>query len=83
MDKPKCKLCGAKHWANEPHQIDDRAILEKAGIVRLDPYTSPPAGPVRAGPPAQIVEKFDRAAYQRQYMVEWRKRRKAKKEPKV
>lgn len=22
MDKPKCRLCGGRHWASEPHKIE-------------------------------------------------------------
>lgn len=35
MKKPKCKICGAHHWANEPHQFPEDWTVEdiKAGSV--------------------------------------------------
>ncbi len=33
MDKPRCKLCGTKHWKNEPCKFNDSP--EADGIDRI------------------------------------------------
>ena len=68
MDKPKCRLCGHKHWgdehvwpededkAKERKEMTDR-IVKEAEVQRKEENEK---------------KKFDRVAYQREYM---RKRR--------
>ena len=38
MDKPECRLCGAKHWSNEPHAFESAA---KPKPARKDSSESP------------------------------------------
>ena len=72
MDKPKCRLCGHKHWGDEhvwpkdDPPITDR-ILEIADRVPDKEWEKIPGD--LSGEPKK---KFDRVAYQREYM---RKRR--------
>lgn len=64
MDAPKCKLCGGRHWGG-------CAITERKVIASEAPTTilmSEPNDPTNFEPKI----KFDRVAYQREYM---RKRR--------
>ena len=28
MDKPKCRLCGAKHYSSEPHKFDEKSEIQ-------------------------------------------------------
>ena len=28
MDKPKCRLCGAKHYSNESHKFDEKSEIQ-------------------------------------------------------
>ncbi len=61
MDKPKCKVCGKSHWSHEDHvwskEVVPRLPEKFEGIEITDVDDKP---------------KFDRVAYQREYM---RKRR--------
>jgi rRNA maturation protein Nop10 len=73
MEHQKCRLCGARHALSAPHVFslvdfppppeEDIAPPLKAGLVETEALPAQPA-------------KFDRVAYQREYM---RKRRKAAK----
>lgn len=64
MEKPKCRICGERHWGLCPGTVADVkervAVIEKATVKLEKP-------------------KFDRTAYQREYM---RRRRAAKREGK-
>ena len=62
MDKPYCKICKGKHWGSEDHVWPEEPRDEEP--VRVTPPTS--ESPM-------VKPKFDRIAYQREYM---RKRRK-------
>lgn len=65
MDLPKCKICGERHRLGTCSPMD-----ETIHVVRIEPIGS-----------TKVTEaKFDRVAYQREYMVGWRVRQKAKKE---
>jgi len=67
MDKPNCKICGKKHWSHEDHvwpKDDQKVEWEKSEIP------IPPGGVIQKHPNPE--KKFDRVAYQREYM---RKRR--------
>ncbi len=46
MDRPFCKLCGAKHWSNEPHKFAKPAVA-----------SAPESSPVSRAP--KNVEKMD------------------------
>ena len=74
MDAPKCKLCGIRHWASEPHyaEVSEIEIIQNQQPEQFMDLVR--AANLRAGvePP-----KFDRVAYQREYM---RKRRAKAKE---
>lgn len=59
MEASKCRVCGSAHWNNEPHIFKSGQDTNKK----------------IAGPVAKIKEKFDRIAYQREYMREYRKRK--------
>ena len=64
MDKPKCRLCGHKHWGDEhvwPDEPKTETLYPVIGVEGTDYVT------VKSG-----KKKFDRVAYQREYM---RKRR--------
>ena len=76
MKAPKCKLCGAAHGLGEPHQWgeEDEVLpgLAERVAAQLIKVVEKSAEPARAA--ARKAEKFDRNAYQREYM---RKRRAA------
>ena len=85
MDKPKCRFCGAKHYSYEPH---DRQSVSATAPSRAAPNhkakavdqrrdsAAVPSVRVQAGPVVPMeptkAAKFDKTAYQRDYM---RKRR--------
>jgi len=64
MDKPKCKLCGARHYANEQHQFSKDSEPAR-----------PAPKPKKA--PAPLQTGFDRKAYQREYMRGYMRKRRA------
>jgi hypothetical protein len=33
MDAPKCKICGAVHWSNEPHQFAGKAWKPEPPVI--------------------------------------------------
>lgn len=83
MEKPKCKICGERHSGHEPHKFG--ASPEELPPVaalrsRNAPTQAQPPEPVRTVPAASVTAgetaKFDRVAYQREYMKKWRARRK-------
>ncbi len=39
MDRPLCKVCGAKHWSNEPHKFakGDPAVLPERPTTDTSP----------------------------------------------
>lgn len=57
MEKPKCKMCGERHWSREACTFDAaaRQVRIEAAETAIRPHL-----------------KFDKVAYQREYM---RKRR--------
>ena len=81
MERPLCPLCGIKHFAREAHVFRDNVLLgAKRKLVdavpaRKEGEVSQPPKPVDKK--AEIGKKpvFDRKAYQREYVREWRKRR--------
>lgn len=67
MEAPKCRNCGKRHW--------DRVCPDLA--AKLTPKST--EKPAQRGPePAPNKPMFDRNAYQRAYMVKWRKAQKLK-----
>ena len=68
MDKPKCRLCGHKHWGDEHVWPDDKMPIfprdRKVPDKKVETSDIPEA--------KHPKKKFDRVAYQREYM---RKRR--------
>lgn len=80
MDPPKCKLCTGKHWPREPHKwgydessmdADPRPLA--AAMKLVERVAKNPAAPV----PKDGHAKFDKVAYQREYMRQRRRRAKA------
>jgi hypothetical protein len=35
MDKPTCRLCGSKHWGNEPHAFGDTVVPDADPPLKL------------------------------------------------
>ncbi len=73
MDHVKCKICGVRHPMREPCQNRQLTVEELGGpsvvITReVAQLYVPPEAPA----------KFDRNAYQREYMRKWRAKRKEK-----
>ena len=33
MDAPKCKLCGHRHWAREPHKNVTKTVTDAQGVT--------------------------------------------------
>lgn len=94
MEKPKCKICGERHYGlcpSVPLKSDASLVEEKASRYTPQPARAQQersAAPLRSRSTATAVdrdtkEKFDRAAYQREYMrtylPKWRAAQKAKK----
>jgi hypothetical protein len=89
MEKPKCKLCGARHWSREPCAKLNGAEAETGALpsasadmqgvtaVRAEGSLPSVASPPVVGSNPTGPAKFDRLAYQREYM---RKRRAALRE---
>jgi hypothetical protein len=76
MDKPKCRVCLAKHWASEPHEFASKPNSDELGSIAA-PRKPNAVGCARcvelAREVAELRAKLDgRKAYQREYM---RKRR--------
>jgi len=72
MDKPICRLCNKKHYSHEPHQFD---MENGASIVvksSKDKFVGAKKSFQAEVPKQDKKPKFDRVAYQREYM---RKRR--------
>jgi hypothetical protein len=74
MEAQKCKICGARHHQYEPHQFPDE--------ITSSPET--PSKPDRMA--REVVDlrsraKFDRNAYQREYMRKRRARARIRKNP--
>jgi hypothetical protein len=82
MDKPRCRVCGEKHWSNEPHKLEDivptaaqraehsvRTNLELLSKIKLLEAEN---GLLKAKLARLELPKGDRKAYMREYM---RKRR--------
>ena len=63
MDKPTCKVCGKKHWSHEDHVWPAEVPPKK--IEKVYPQSTDNGVVIHK-------KKFDRVAYQREYM---RKRR--------
>lgn len=88
MDGPKCKLCGERHWGMCPDLPASTAIKllmepgsqpcisRDAGTPKSE-ATPPNLSPEEPSARATSKPRFDRTAYQREYM---RKRRKEAKE---
>lgn len=70
MEKPKCRLCGERHYGLCP--VSSREAM-KAAVVVAKIENVIPAGepPIRREGP-----QFDRVTYQREYMRRYRARRK-------
>jgi len=70
MDAPRCRICGASHWLNEPCSFTvDQPVAADAGVA------------VTGRPRVRRKAKrgtFDRTAYQRDYMRKWRGRQRSK-----
>ena len=63
MEAPKCKLCDKRHFG-----------LCRMTVAEVRQAIEPPQKPVQAQPTAKPSQaKFDRNAYQRDYMREWRR----------
>jgi len=43
MDKPKCRLCGEKHYATEPHVFSDQATKPRQRKAKTDDTVTPAA----------------------------------------
>ena len=78
MDKPVCRLCGAKHWPKEPHVFKDTVVantgvnrrdsgVNKAPVVLTDGVNKGKAG---------VNRNADRHSpgYMREYMRRYRQR---------
>ncbi len=86
MDAPICKLCGHRHWGNDHRWADSAPVKLKKPPKATEDATAAEANPGSLvqgdalvegmtqwdAPAADAPKKFDRAAYQREYM---RKRR--------
>ncbi len=71
-----CKICLGRHYANEDHVWDPSLSSEPArSFVRGAPQMDAPSEAS-----SSMAPRFDRTAYQREYMREWRARRKAARE---
>ncbi len=85
MDKPKCRLCGERHYglcgggfteavvSQPPASIVERQV--EAAAAEAVPQVS--AGHEQESEPVLLGSggRFDRAAYQREYMKRWRAKR--------
>ena len=86
---PTCKVCGKPHWSTEPHAWDvekvpipQKVVVATGGTVKWsEPQSIGNFNPIltveeakERFPPAP---KFDKRAYQREYM----RKRRAKSEP--
>jgi hypothetical protein len=69
MDAPRCRICGARHWLSEPCKF---AVAEPVAVVPVDPVRPRVRRKAKRG-------TFDRTAYQRDYVREWRAGRVGKK----
>jgi hypothetical protein len=87
MEGPKCKLCGERHWGlcGEPPNYEPpcsyEETLRKAQEIRDGAGQSAGWGwdlPARVEPKPSLPmsPRFDRTAYQREYMRKWRAARK-------
>ena len=88
MKPPKCRFCGEPHWTNEPHKISGTTVvatvppgtrlvaLKDDGVVAVHPDMKPLLITKKGA--EEIEPKFDRVAYQREYMKKYRAK-KAKK----
>ena len=84
MERPLCPLCGTKHYAREAHVFPKNVVSESNGMGRASfPIRSPGRSgvePKEVGPRVEpatphhkdSLPKFDRTAYQRDYMRFWR-----------
>jgi hypothetical protein len=73
MEAPKCKLCGERHWglcpsneSPEPIKIEDLTPPQQLKLLKA----------LLDDPRIEDKGKFDRTAYQREYMRKWRAARK-------
>jgi hypothetical protein len=73
MKAPICRLCGVSHWLGEGHRWPASAPAELvAAVCALCPGEAVDSSEVKKG-------KFDRVAYQREYMRDYMRKRRAKK----
>ncbi len=91
MDKPLCKLCGHKHygtehiWDKETKPKGEPAPVDLSELPTGTTYIDNPVtmterqAVIGKGKDKTVVKlkKFDRVAYQREYMRKWRKRNKS------
>jgi hypothetical protein len=75
MDAPTCKLCGTRHYRYQLHVWPRGEVVAHSGGLSA-PTPNNATAPVKAG--ADPKPKFDRNAYQREYM---RRKRAAKAKP--
>lgn len=95
VTKPLCKVCNERHWGNEPHiwkearadlrgdagrpeDVPERISGAESASAKPD-VRAPRKASVSSAPVAEPAAKFDRLAYQREYMRKWRAERKLKK----
>lgn len=89
MEKPKCKMCGERHWSREPCKaivVDGRIdgalrAAHLASTVKVGdcPPINLPAPARVANPTAHVAQpKFDRNEAHRVYMREYMRKRRAK-----
>ena len=84
MKPSKCKICGHEHWNHEPHVFKDSGSREAGQVSDRKPQkektTEVEVRDIHKGEAAvgdkkiQTEGKFDRNAYQRDYMRKWRKK---------
>ncbi len=90
MERPLCKLCQHRHYPSEPHIWKAEPAGPPKGHGRSGSTVSVPSAPtvmlssltfsgtqVATGSSAANVksERFDRAAYQKEYMREYMRKR--------
>ena len=75
MDKPLCPLCKHKHYSHEDHIFPDTGKREGAATTKK----VAPIPQTKSTPGATSGKsKFDRAAYQKEYMRDYMRERRAK-----
>jgi len=84
MEAPKCSYCGKKEWRHVCSGVSlEVGGLQYRGREVRDDLSGEVSEPSKAGKSKIAVDKapkdkkpvFDRKAYQREYVREWRKRR--------